>query len=337
MHKRAVEEVIGDVDLKKWRVLKVRVDEDGKSRLWLAPRKDEINWEEVLKKTIAQMKAWSPSKRKFRKQLSPSKRRERTMLELDVFDVHLGVRSWAIETGVNEDVEISSEKFLDTIDHLLSLSKPFPAKVVLFPVGNDFLHIDNVENTTKRGTSVDVDTRITKIFERGKLLLVEAISRILDVAEKVIVPVIPGNHDETSMFFLGHVLAAWFRNSGRVTVDFSPRPRKYFRWGQGLIGFTHGSEEKLERLPMVMAEEAKRDWSQTKFHVWKIGHLHHPRKFLLPVAGSVEGVVIEQCGALVSRDAWHTRKGYVFQLPEASATVWDLEQGPIAKFFHRVV
>jgi hypothetical protein len=133
------------------------------------------------------------------------------------------------------------------------------------------------------------------------------------------------------MLHLGHVLAAWFRGvSDRVQIDFSPRLRKYVHWGRNLIGYTHGSEEKVERLPMIMAYEAVGAWAATKHRAWRIGH-RHTRKVMTTNLEEIDGVVVKQCAALTSRDAWTTKKGFVAANPGACATIWDRERGPVVE------
>ncbi len=300
--------------------------------VWLeAISQDELQAERILALTVEQMKAHAPVYDLA--QLAPVPKIPGRMLELDLFDVHLGLLSWPAETGASYDTEIAATRYMRTVERLLSLAGAQGLSAVLLPTGNDFLHTDTEAGTTTSHTPVDVDTRATKVFERGKLLLIHCIDRLLQVAPKVIVPIIPGNHDRLSMLHLGHVLAAWYRNLGdRVEIDFSPRLRKYVEYGSSLLGFTHGSEEKKERLPMLMAHEQPEAWARTKHRHWRVGHLHHKRRLLLPIGDTLDGVYIKQSAALASRDAWHTKKGFVMAPPAASATLWDLRDGPVVEF-----
>ena len=42
--------------------------------------------------------------------------------------------------------------------------------------------------------------------------------------------------------------------------------------------FTHGSEEKRDSLPMLMANERKELWAETKFREWHLGHMHRKKE-----------------------------------------------------------
>jgi hypothetical protein len=72
---------------------------------------------------------------------------------------------------------------------------------------------------------------------------------------------VPGNHDYERNFYLGDSLEGWFYNNPNVTVDNSANPRKYYKYGQVLIGYTHGNEEKVTDLPLIMAHERSTDWA----------------------------------------------------------------------------
>ena len=298
----------------------------------VAPAGDgDVQYERVLARTLEQMAAHAPTYDVTR--LPAMESRNGRMLELDVLDPHVGMYAWAGETGRSWDLDIASARYAEVLERLLTATARYPVEQIVLPVGNDFFHCDTeARTTTSEKTTVDVDTRATKVFEVGKLVLVRAIDRLLTVAPKVRVPVVPGNHDTLSMIHLGHVLAAWYRNlGGRVEIDFSPPSRKYVRYGKNLIGYEHGADVRRERLPMIMAHERAKDWAETTHRRWVTGHLHHEKR-LLVIASDDGCVEMRQCRALCPSDAWHTKKGFVGAPAGASATVWDVGGGPVAEF-----
>lgn len=290
-----------------------------------------LQLERIAARTLEQMASHAPVYDVGR--LPAEERPTGRMLELDLLDPHVGMYAWAGETGQSWDLDIASGLYADVLERLLSATARYPVEQVVLPVGNDFFHCDTeARTTTSEKVTVDVDTRATKVFEVGKLVLVRAIDRLLMVAPKVRVPVVPGNHDTLSMIHLGHVLAAWYRNLGaRVEIDFSPPSRKYVRYGKNLIGYEHGADVKRERLPMIMAFERPADWAATTWRRWVTGHLHHEKR-LLVVASDDGCVELRQCRALCPADAWHAKKGFVGVPAGASATVWDVAGGPVAEF-----
>jgi hypothetical protein len=62
----------------------------------------------------------------------------------------------------------------------------------------------------------------------------------------------PSNHDYTHGFFLMQLIEAHFSNSSiRFNVDL--KHRKAFKYGNNLIGTTHGDGAKIENLPLLLS------------------------------------------------------------------------------------
>lgn len=296
--------------------------------VWLR-RKTGLDPQAILDKTIEQMKVHSPV---YPTYPPPVLRMSgRTMLEVAIFDVHYGERSWMPETGVNYDSFLAETIWWKVLEELLDRTSWVKPELIYFPVGNDFLHVDTAENITTGGTRQDVDTRFTRTFERGKSLLIKSIDRLMEIAP-VIVPVVPGNHDREAMMHLGSVLAAWYRKTDRVAVNFAPTLRKYVKYGVNLIGYTHGKEERLQALPLIMANERAKWWSETKYRCWHIGHLHKELEYIHRAGQLVDGVYVKMIPSLAPIDAWHYRKGYLGTPVNGEAFLWDFDKGPVGEF-----
>lgn len=63
---------------------------------------------------------------------------------------------------------------------------------------------------------------IPKIVEVAGRLHVRTVDAQLREHKRVIVRILPGNHDEHSAVALAYFLLAWYRNEPRVTVDVDP-------------------------------------------------------------------------------------------------------------------
>ncbi len=74
----------------------------------------------------------------------------------------------------------------------------------------------------------------------------------------------PSNHDYTHGFFLADCIKTHFRQASNITFDCSLSHRKAFRYGENLIGTTHGDGAKQQDLPLLLATEFPMDWSLTK-------------------------------------------------------------------------
>lgn len=130
-------------------------------------------------------------------------------------DIHFGKLTWREESGDDYDIKIAREIVTSTLERLLSYAEHFGVERILFPFGNDFFNVDNIDNTTTHGTPQQEDTRWRKTFREGKRLAVSMIDRCLSIAP-VDVLVIPGNHDEQRSFFPG-------RSAGRSIFESETR------------------------------------------------------------------------------------------------------------------
>ena len=272
---------------------------------------------------------WTPEK--------PLSTKEQNLLEISIFDLHIGKLAWGGETFENYDVKIARKRFLTSIEKLMQNASGFNYNRILFPVGNDFFNSDTMENTTTKGTQQDEDLRWQKTFRVGVRLLVDAINLMKQAGVPIDVVVIPGNHDFERSYYMGSYLEAWFKDDPTIDIDNHASPRKYYNYGNLLLGLTHGSEEKEASLPMLMATdiESKPMWSKTKFHEWHLGHIHRKRTVQYDINKSRLlnedlGVTIRYLSSLTGTEEWHHKKGFVGSTKAADGFVWNYEFGLVA-------
>ena len=252
-------------------------------------------------------------------------------MEISIFDLHFGKLTWDEETGQNYDIKIAKELFLSCLAQLLEQSRNYEVERILFPIGNDFFNVDNKENTTTAGTPQDEDTRWKKTFTRGRQLIVEAIDTLRQIAP-VDVIVVPGNHDAERSFYLGDAIECWYHSCPDVTVNNTAKVRKYYQYGNCLIGFTHGRDEKTFELPMIMATEASTMWAHTKFREWHLGEIHHKKEIKWISTEEFKGTTVRFLRSITSTDAWHFQQGYVNNLRAGEGFVWDKDNGLVCQF-----
>lgn len=266
----------------------------------------------------------------------PKPDRNRYCLEVDVFDLHLGKYAWGDETGQHYDSKIAERVAREAVSDLLEQASRYPIAQIILPFGNDFFHTDNSQGQTTAGTPVDHDTRFHKMFRAGRALAQWMVEACAEVAP-VHVPVVPGNHDEQAAFTMGVVLEALFHDDKRVTFDNSPKPRKYFRYGETLLGYTHGKDEPTGKLPSLMALEAKEDWFRSSCREFHVGHLHTGRKAEPLSVDDQTGVTVRWIRSLSATDSWHAKKGFVGNQRGAEAFVWKFDGGLRAHFIAQPV
>jgi len=247
---------------------------------------------------------------------------------------HLGKMAWAPETSEHYDLHIALERVRQSHRHLMQRAAGLRPEKVALIVGDDFFTADNTSNTTTAGTPQEVDGRYRKVFRAGVSLLREVIEGWRGIAP-VSVWIKPGNHDTVQTWHAGEVLAAMYALTDDVEVVNPDRLRHYQQWGCCLIGLTHGDKEKDEKLPMLMAHEAKEAWAVTTCRVWLTGHLHTlkaktHRAVVRPLTSDVHeevGVTIRRCRSLSGTDSWHHQLGYVGNLKGAEGFAFHRAYG----------
>lgn len=292
-------------------------------RLWLKPKVTKPE-EDAIKGLIEKLPAFVPTYGE-----KVGKEDGDLMLEISLNDIHFGLLAWNGDSANDYDIEIASDLFGKAVDKILNRVNPKQINKILFPLGNDFFHLNNPEAMTPKGNNrLDIDTRLPKIYEAGKMAVIKAILRCIEVADTEVIW-IPGNHDPLTSYFLADTLKSYFRNCDRVLVDTSPLARKYRQYGKNLIGFTHGDEEKMDSLSLIMPTEVPDLWAKTIFREFHIGHFHK-KKQLKYIAGDTHGgVVVKVVPSICGTDVWHFGKAFVSQYKTAMAFLWDKNEGLI--------
>ena len=219
-------------------------------------------------------------------------------------DPHFGQLAWAREAGEDHDLQIARDRMISAVSHLLD-SAPPSESAVLLNVGDAF-HSNNSRNRTEgSGNVLDVDGRMSKIFEQTLATWAFCIDRLLTKHRRVECINIRGNHDPDVSLMLSYALRERYRNEERVSIPICDRKFQYRRFGATLICMHHGDGVKPDDLPGVMLADVPQDTGETEFRHWYLGHIHHKVK-----GREVSGCDWESFNTLAGRDAWHDGKGY---------------------------
>lgn len=337
---RTLDELLkySNVDMNEWKVSKHTVNKWGSEKnanfqvkAWLEKRVNDFSPEELMIEFQEKLDSHVVPKEYPKIKVE----KDGLLLEVSIPDFHFGQLSWGRETGdSNYDLKIASKLFLQAVNYFCQNAKQFKIKKILFPVGSDFFNINSKLNQTVLGTTQDEDCRWQKSFDQGLNLVIAAIDILQNIAP-VDVLVVPGNHDEERIYYMGATLEAWYRNCKHVNVDNSPTIRKYYLFGENLLGFTHSDKEKKTKnsLPMIMASERKEWWGQTKFREFHIGHKHHADITQTKLVKEDDGVKTIMIPSLAPLDAWHSGKGYS-HVKEAISSVYHENKGCISRLYY---
>lgn len=218
-------------------------------------------------------------------------------------DHHHGMRADPDETGDAYDCKISGQRLETAVDYLCHRAPP--AKQALLLNLGDYYHInDSSEETPASGNKMDADNRFGQVFDSGAMNLILCVLRLLEKHEIVHVWNMRGNHDPDAAAALSVAMAYYFHAEPRVIVDRGTSLFKFMRFGKNLIGSHHGHGTKSKDLPLLMAVDRKKDWAETDYRVWHVGHFHHRDLKEYP------GCDVEIHRTLAGTDAWHHGKGY---------------------------
>jgi len=252
-------------------------------------------------------------------------------LEISIADPHVGMVMHRSVDGEDYSIDIACDLYRNAVRSLAEMATVAfgkPAQILL-PIGNDYLHCDNIGHTTTSGTLMqDADDWHYTYIAAERLLIDEIVNLSLTAPVRVLQ--IPGNHDRQTMFTIGRVLAARFWNDDNVDVDASPATYKSHRWGCNLVAFDHGRDIQPSRLAAIMANTWPQDWAETRYREWHLGDQHR-KGVAVPSVLEEQGVAVEFLPSLAPASAWSRRKGFSNATRSAQAWVWDKERGPLAR------
>ena len=275
-------------------------DADGNIKLeWVQNRAEKEHIEAI--KEAAQVLSES-FKGKSLKIKPPKFTNKNTLSVYPMGDPHIGAYAWSEETGTDVDCDLAALLYRDAAKFLMADATAEQALII--NVG-DFFHADNSQNmTTRSHNMLDVDTRYARVLRLGIAIMKNMIEEALEHHKTVKVINAIGNHDDHSAIFLKEVLAAFYSNNKRVTIDTSPAKFHYHQFGKVLLGVTHGDTVKPDRLGSIMTRDCLKIISQSRFRVWHTGHIHKD------IVNDFNDCTTESHRTLFAGDAWAMNAGY---------------------------
>ncbi|MFZ9114760.1 MAG: winged helix-turn-helix domain-containing protein [bacterium] len=240
-------------------------------------------------------------------------------------DFHLGMYSWADETGASWDMKIAVEVMLNAFHDMMKASPD--SEVGIFAQLGDLLHWDGLLALTPTAKNVlDADTRFPLLVQIAIEICVEAVEMLLRKHKRVHVLMAEGNHDMASSVWMRAVMAQAFKHNPRVTVDKSEFPFYSFVWGKTFIGWHHGHLQKMDSLPLLFATDPKfkQDYGSCDHTYIHTGHQHHVKVV------EKGGIIVEQHPTLSARDA-HGARGFLYSNRATKAITYHITHGEISR------
>jgi hypothetical protein len=276
---------------------------DGKTILrWEKTTEDDIDPVVVAEDIRKSFEIWRPKSPTI---LAPRDAYNDLLSNYITLDWHIGAFAWSKETeGPDWDLSIARKVLGGGLREIVEQT-PKSGHAVVMGLG-DLLHSDTFRNQTERsGNVLDVDSRYPKCLATCIDLLCDFVELVATKHSKVEVSLKEGNHDRASTVGMRYALLGGFRKSKHITIDDSPSPFYWKRFGVNLLGGTHGDRAKLPDFPMIMANRRREDWGETTTRHFHSGHIHHDH------CKEIGGVKVYAHRAPVAQDAFHSAEGYL--------------------------
>lgn len=256
--------------------------------------------------------------------VSPPSHADSDLLTLyPIADAHIGMLSWGKETSEDYDIGIAQSRLTDWMGRCVSAS-PHSGTAVVLDVG-DLMHADDQTNQTPKSKhGLDVDTRHYRTVETTILTMAAAIELAAAHHARVIVRVLPGNHNPTSYMAIMFALAERYRNCETVEVQKVPGEFFVHQFGRVLLAGHHGDKGKAERMVMFLADQYAAIWGKTEHRYLWTGHLHHHK------SADIGGCQWEQLRALTSRDAYAVAHAYTARA-QLQAVTYHRDRGEVQR------
>ena len=277
-------------------------DKDGKVVIeWTKTSKSQEDTLKALRIAIDTLKEDIIPVEKVKK---PKKFKNGNLLnQYTLTDYHLGMMSWAEETGSDWDLKIAEDILVKFFETGIATS-PNANECVFAQIG-DFLHWDGLDAVTPASKHVlDADTRFTKLVRVAIRVIRRVINMLLNKYQTVNVLMAEGNHDPASSVWLRELLYSLYEEEPRVKVDTNPDPYYCLVFGKVVLFYHHGHKKNFKMLDNVFVGKFKKEFGNSEFAYGHTGHLHHEK-----IESNL--MVLEQHRTLASKDAYASRGGYL--------------------------
>jgi len=238
-------------------------------------------------------------------------------------DYHMGMLSWAAETGDSWDIKLAERAMYEWASRALTLV-PRSRRAVFAQLG-DMLHYDTLDSVTPTGKHVlDADSRYPKIVEATVRALRRVVRLLLTHHDEVLLLMAEGNHDPVSSIWLRELFTALYENEPRVTVEKSPLPFYAVEHGKTSLFFHHGHLRKPKQIAEVFASNFREIMGRTEWSYAHMGHMHHTQVHETPL------MIVEQHQTLAAKDAYAARGGWNSQR-SAQVITYSRDHGEISR------
>lgn len=338
-----------DIDLSKWEITRYVVnkwDVGAKNaasvievtplfqvKLWLAPLADK---EEVI------TEAWEDFIRNYEFKYTPVKKEDVIIndafdrpvsLLISMADFHLEKRTVDGKT-MDEKVEL----FKRVVDNIVYKAyKSHFIDEIVYVTSNDFLHVDNYQESTTKLTPQQSSTTWYSSYEVGFDLQALVIQKLKQFCNKLTVVHVPSNHARCKEYYLVHGLSVLFRNDENIVFNRTAEPTKCYTYGTNFIGMHHGDVKSFAQLPTYFASKYREQWGASKYTEIALADRHHRKEWKQALTkDEVHGTRMFIAPSLSGADIWHTDSLYDLAIQASIGRLYDKEKGYCGEIEERI-
>ena len=218
-------------------------------------------------------------------------------------DHHLGMLAHAAITGGDDyNIDKAESLLVEAFDKLIT--RGVDASTGLLVNLGDFLHANDLTNTTQSGHVLDVDGHFSRAYKAAGSLLRLIVSMMLAKHEKVVVLNARGNHDRDAALSLNIMMEVLYENDPRVEVLDNVSKFVSYTYGSNLVVTHHGDRMTPQKVYEHVTRTMSKQWGDTTHRFCWMGHIHHK------TAREIGGMVVESWNVLSPVDNWHADSGY---------------------------
>lgn len=233
----------------------------------------------------------------------PDKTLDNLASQYTITDAHIGSLAWREETGVDYDTAEAERLLTRFFGAAIDMSPPSDT-AILCQLG-DFLHYDGFRSVTpEHGNLLDSDTRFPKVVRAAIRVTRWTIARLLEKHKHVHVIMADANHDPASGVWLRELLAAFYEEEPRLTVDTSGASYYCFEWGETALFYHHGHRTKPDKADKVFASDFREVYGRSKHAYAHLGHRHKDGM------DNTTLMKVEEHETLAGRDAFAAHGGW---------------------------
>lgn len=241
------------------------------------------------------------------------------VLQIDVADAHFGMLAYEGEVGEgnNYDLKIARQRYLLEIQDVINKAKHHKIKSIYFVTLGDLLQIDNDKNSTYKGTIVQADGRLSKIFDYTFDSVNESLKMLRELNAEIHFVFLVGNHDRTTSYFLARCLQV---ANPDIDFDVSPNPMKAIHFGKVLVGLNHGDFPKKNKGSWLI-NDYRKEFGESEFVEEHFGHIHNETSQM------VNGVMCRSITSMCGRSYYDHQQGYRSEIDAIMSFLWNDETG----------